>query len=296
MNLTCRCSTTLHHSRLVAASAVLLIAAALPTRTAEASPLVIGFDSVTPRDTALGANFWISNPGFSTAGATFSGGDFFGFVVSASTITGTGGYFYGQQFGASSAAAEISAESNAGSGGGIGGGQFAVASDAAVFGFDPSVIDLPAGYRPASVYATNVATTAWLLANSDPNGFAHPLSQNGQEFSVTFRGWSQPGGQGTQLGSTTLVLGSFSDGVASIVNDWTLVDLASLGEAASIDFIFDSYDVGEFGINTPTYVALDDLVLVAVPEPSAIVILAGGAVAAAGRLRRRFRSVGADDI
>lgn len=36
--------------------------------------------------------------------------------------------------------------------------------------------------------------------------------------------------------------------------------------------------------------------MAAVPEPSAIVILAGGAVAAAGRLRRRFRSVGADDI
>jgi hypothetical protein len=52
--------------------------------------------------------------------------------------------------------------------------------------------------------------------------------------------------------------------------------------------------VGEFGINTPTYVALDNLVLVAVPEPSGMVILAGGVVVAARRLRRRFRGVGAD--
>lgn len=294
MNLTPHCCTSLQVTCRAAASAVLLIAASVPTPNAEASPLVIGFDSVTPRDTTLGANFWVGNPGISTAGATFSGGDFFGFVVSESTITGTGGYFYAQEFGGSSAAAEISAESNAGAGGGVGGGRFAVVSDAAVFGFDPSVINLPVGYRPTSVYATNVATTAWLLANSDPNGFAHPMNQNSQQFSVTFRGWSQTGGQGTQLGSATLVLGSFSGGVASIVNDWTLVDLASLGEAASIDFTFASYDVGEFGINTPTYVALDNLVLVAVPEPSGMVILAGGVVVAARRLRRRFRGVGAD--
>lgn len=291
MKPTCRRSSTRQLIRLrrIAASSVLLIAAVMPS-IAAATPLVLGFESVTPRDTALGSSYWVSNPGFETQGTTFSGGDFFGFVVSASTITGTGGYFYEQKFGASSAAAEVSAESNAGAGGGIGGGRFAVVSDAAVFGFDSSVIDLPVGYRPASVHATNVATTAWLLANSDPNGFAHPMNENGQQFSVTFRGWSQSGGQGLQLGSTTLVLGSYSGGVASIVKAWTLVDLTSLGEAASIDVTFASYDVGEFGINTPTYVALDNLSLVAVPEPSGIVLLAGGAVvavAARWRFRRR---------
>lgn len=286
--LPARATAPLHAVRRGAAAALWLILAVVPTAAAVASPLVIDFESVTPRATSLGQDFWVGNPGFSAGGAAFSGGDFYGYVVSASTITGTGGYFYEQAFGAASAAAEISAESNAGVGGGVGGGQFAVLSDAVSFGYGPSPIDLPTGYRPASVYATNVATTAWLLANPDPNMIATPMSQNGQAFSVTFRGWSLPGARGTQLGAVTFALGSYSGGAASIVKDWTLVDLASLGEAASIDFAFASYDEGEFGVNTPTYVALDNLALVAVPEPSTWVLLAGGAVvAAAGRRRRR---------
>lgn len=290
-----RRATAFHVVHRAAVPAVWLLLAVSLMPGASANPIVLDFETVSPRNTSLGADFWVSNPGVETQGTTFSGGDFFGFVVSASTITGTGGYFYSQEFGSSSAAAEISAESNGGAGGGVGGSDhFAVVSDAAVFGFDPSVINLPAGYRPASVFATNVATTAWLLANDDPNGFAQPMSQNGQQFSVTFRGWSLPGRSGALLGSATFVLGSYSGGVQSIVTDWTLIDLASLGEAASIDLTFASYDVGEFGINTPTYVALDNLSLVAVPEPSGIVILAGGAVVAAGRLRRRFCRVVAD--
>ena len=246
-----------------------------------ADPLVLDFESLTPRDTALGANFWVSNPGFETGGATFSGGDYQGFVVSSSTTTGTTGYLFE---GGPSAAAEISAQSNGGAGGGVDEStNFAVGYNATSF------VNLPAGYRPSSVYATNVATTAWLLANPDPNGFAKPLSQNGEEFSVTFRGWSLPGAQGTQLGSSKFVLGSYSGGAASIVNAWTLVDLASLGDAASIDLMFASYDVNLHGIVTPTYVAIDNLTLTPVPEPSSILLAACGGILALGVWRRRCR-------
>jgi len=258
---------------------VLAIAtAAMVTGPVAASPLVLDFDSLTPRDVALGANFWVGNPGFVTDGATFSGGDYGGFVVSSSTTTGTTGYLFEGN------AAEISAQSNGGAGGGVGGStNFAVGYDAESF------VNLPAGYRPSSVSATNVATTAWLLANTDPNGFSQPLSQDGQEFSVTFRGWSLPGAQGTQLGSSTFVLGSYSGGAASIVDAWTLVDLTSLGNAASVDLTFASYDVGSFGINTPTYVAIDNLTLTAVPEPGIWALLGGAAVVmgCGGVVRRR---------
>jgi hypothetical protein len=52
-----------------------------------------------------------------------------------------------------------------------------------------------------------------------------------------------------------------------------------LGDARSIGIDFASSDVGEWGINTPTYVAIDNLTLVAVPEPSGIVLVSCAAVA-----------------
>ncbi len=44
-----------------------------------------------------------------------------------------------------------------------------------------------------------------------------------------------------------------------IVDDWTFVDLSSLGEADSLSFTVASSDVGQFGINTPTYVCIDNV-------------------------------------
>ena len=273
-------TSSLRLAAFVAAICVMLFAT--QQRQTFAENLLIDFESQPPRDPTLGGNFWVGNPGFTVENTTFLGGTYQGFVISSSTITGTGGYFYSQQFAASSAAAEISAEANAGAGGGIGGGQFAV-------GYSPgSTINIPAGYRPESVFATNTATVAWLLSNPDPNGFASPLVNNGQEFSVLFTGWSQVGGGGTQLGSVKFVLGSYSTDTRTIVTDWTEVDLTGLGAASSISLTFASYDEGEYGINTPMYVALDNLTLAPVPEPSGIVLLAcGGAIVGALAWRRR---------
>jgi len=45
-----------------------------------------------------------------------------------------------------------------------------------------------------------------------------------------------------------------------IVKHWTWVDLKSLGKVDHIKLSFESTDIGQFGINTPTYVCLDSLV------------------------------------
>jgi hypothetical protein len=58
----------------------------------------------------------------------------------------------------------------------------------------------------------------------------------------------------------------------------------------TIEFSFASSDTGLFGINTPTYVAVDQLVSVAaIPEPAAFAGLAGGAALAWATTRRRLR-------
>ncbi|MFK7772544.1 MAG: DUF4465 domain-containing protein [Saprospiraceae bacterium] len=45
-----------------------------------------------------------------------------------------------------------------------------------------------------------------------------------------------------------------------IVNEWTWVDLTSLGQADSLAFSMSSTDVGNYGMNTPAYFAVDNVV------------------------------------
>jgi Domain of unknown function (DUF4465)/Secretion system C-terminal sorting domain len=44
-----------------------------------------------------------------------------------------------------------------------------------------------------------------------------------------------------------------------IINDWTYLDLTSLGNVDYLEFTLSSSDVGAFGINTPTYFCVDDV-------------------------------------
>lgn len=75
-----------------------------------------------------------------------------------------------------------------------------------------------------------------------------------------------------------------------IVTQWTTLDLSSLGLVSSLAFEMSSSDTGAWGINTPTYFALDNLsvtAVAAVPEPSTwLMMLAGlGLQPVARRLR-----------
>lgn len=44
-----------------------------------------------------------------------------------------------------------------------------------------------------------------------------------------------------------------------IVDEWTFVDLSSLGQVDSLSFTLSSTDVGQFGMNTPAYFCIDDV-------------------------------------
>lgn len=44
-----------------------------------------------------------------------------------------------------------------------------------------------------------------------------------------------------------------------VVNEWTWVDTGRLGNVDSLTFAFESSDMGQFGINTPLYFAMDNL-------------------------------------
>jgi hypothetical protein len=58
-----------------------------------------------------------------------------------------------------------------------------------------------------------------------------------------------------------------------VVDSWEYADLSSLGMVKTIEFALSSSDVGEWGMNTPAYFAMDHLV---VPEPAVAVLLGLG--------------------
>jgi hypothetical protein len=84
-----------------------------------------------------------------------------------------------------------------------------------------------------------------------------------------------------------------------IVHRWATVDLTPISSARILEFSLDSSDVGRWGMNTPAYFALDNIVFQTlgsgaevVPEPASLALLASGlaAVGAGAWLRRRKRA------
>jgi len=61
-----------------------------------------------------------------------------------------------------------------------------------------------------------------------------------------------------------------------IVDDWTWVDLRSLGPVYGLEFDLSSSDTGQYGMNTPAYFAMDNLTTV--PIPGALWLLGSGII------------------
>lgn len=154
----------------------------------------------------------------------------------------------------------------------------------AAFGSD-AVIEAPVGHHFESLLVNNTATTAHVIRNG--NRFTDPFGSRPQdeEFSVAIVDLTtgQPANEVTQILASYTV----STNTTFVMEDWTLVDLSSLGNPTRIGLRFETTDEGTFGPNTPLYAAIDNVV-VAVPEPTGIAGLAFlTAFGVCRRIRRR---------
>ena len=182
-------------------------------------------------------------------------------------------------------------------GGAAGGSKNYAVSYLAPFSLPDARITLPAGVNPTSVELTNVAFVALVMRDGDPNGFARkfgtpPVGQPAQ----VWPDWLKLTITGLDAGGAPLAAAPVEFNLADyrqiggaapyIVDAWTTVDLSSLAGARFLVLSETGSDHNDFGLATPAYVAIDNLVLTPVPEPATCVLALVGATLVGVAARR----------
>jgi ribosomal protein S3, bacterial type len=91
------------------------------------------------------------------------------------------------------------------------------------------------------------------------NSYARALSSAKQDYlKVVITGYAV---DGTVTGTTEFHLADFRTSTSvGIIDNWTEVDLATLGTCHKITFSIEGSDTGTMGLNTPAYFAFDNLI------------------------------------
>jgi hypothetical protein len=133
--------------------------------------------------------------------------------------------------------------------------------------------------------ATVALTTYTALSILNGDSFNDPFGP-GDWFFAEFIGRD---GSNAETGRSRIYLADYrseAPAVRGVLSGWITMDLASLGSGLSaLEIVFGSSDTGKFGINTPTYLALDSLTFV--PEPSTWALCASAAALTLALRRRR---------
>ncbi len=126
-----------------------------------------------------------------------------------------------------------------------------------------SIADEASNLTFQSLMVSNTAYAYHSMSEGDAfaKKFGGPSGTDPDYFLLTIQGLDQAG---STVGQIEFPLADFryEDPTDDyLLADWTLVDLTSLVGARSLQFSLESSDVGGFGMNTPAYFALDQLVL-----------------------------------
>jgi len=167
-------------------------------------------------------------------------------------------------------------------GNGAGGSATYAVADA---GRSPAYVNLAPGASPLSFDVTNTTYAALTMENGDPYGFTKPFSHaQNSFFLLTVTGYRGLDLAGPQLGSFEIYLADFRDSDSSrnfILDSWQTVMLpTAFANAESLGFALTSSDNDPlYGMNTPSYFALDNLTVrtpASVPEPASLVLCLSG--------------------
>ena len=146
-------------------------------------------------------------------------------------------------------------------------GSGAGGSDTYGVAFLTGSIILPSATVVQSAEFTNTTYAALSMLNGDPfaKAFGGTTGDDPDFFKLIIEGIDA---FGASTGTVDLFLADYTsvDPLGDyILDEWTLLNLSGLGTISELQFSFESTDIGDFGINTPVYFAIDNLVTI--PEP-----------------------------
>lgn len=148
-------------------------------------------------------------------------------------------------------ASGFSAQYNAIAGSGAEGTETYAIGYVSSFAASPPTITLEEAQEVEGAYFTNNNYAYYSMKEGDQ--FAKKFTED-DWFELTITGLDE------EENETGQVKFRLADGT-NIIDSWQWVDLAELGTVKQLTFTLDSTDKGEFGINTPTYFAMDQLVI-----------------------------------
>lgn len=131
------------------------------------------------------------------------------------------------------------------------------------FNFEPNGIQLDEDKQIDGFYVTNNTYAYFSMLEGDDfaKKFGGETGDDPDYFLLTISGFKT----GQQVGESIdfyLADYRFEDPSEDyIIKDWTYVDISMLGETDSLSFELMSSDVGEFGVNTPTYFCIDNIIV-----------------------------------
>lgn len=161
-----------------------------------------------------------------------------GFACSALTDTTTAGYLN-----------QYSVAAGQGAGGSR---QFALAyGDDATFSYTPQT-----DYATYTLKSVMVCNSTYAYLEMRDGGYGKQFAE-GDWFKLTLTGYAD----NTQTGVVEYYLADFRDGRTFINHSWEEVDLTPLGAPDRVVFSFSGSDTGAYGLNTPMYVCIDNLIV-----------------------------------
>lgn len=104
-----------------------------------------------------------------------------------------------------------------------------------------------------NVMVTNNTYAVLSMQNGD--SYAKKF-ENGDWFKVIFTGYDAAG---EETGKVEFYLADFREGKTYICTTWTEVNLESLDRVNKVTVTFESTDNGQYGMNTPAFVCMDNL-------------------------------------
>ncbi|MGI9445403.1 MAG: DUF4465 domain-containing protein [Rubripirellula sp.] len=131
--------------------------------------------------------------------------------------------------------------------------------------YDAPLITRPAddlrSFGSLSVTNTTYAALSMLLGDSFAKKFGGDSGNDPDFFTLSIEGLDAAG---QAVGQVDVFLADYrfaDNSLDYILDDWVTVDLGPVSNARSLSFSLTSSDVGGFGMNTPSYFAVDDIVM-----------------------------------